>query len=254
MSTTRRHTTVHILWVALLSCGLACGQVTFEVASIRPAAPVEFGRISVRRSVDKAKDTKGRLDYQGISLMDLIADAYRVQHRQISGPEWLTSQRFDILAVISAAQTNEQIPEMLGALLQERFKLKTHDETKEMQVYRLLVTQGGPGVKKVEKESGISGRSTKTTEQMNARTTFAGLAEYLSERLDRPVIDQTGLTGPYNIQLEWAPDTTVPAGADAAGPSIFTAVQEQLGLRLAAGKMAVRLIVVDNIEKSPTDN
>lgn len=254
MSVRERHTIVHIPWIALLSCGLAYGQATFEVASIRPAAPVEFGRTNVHRSVDKAKDTKGRLNYQGISLMDLIGDAYRIQHRQISGPEWLASQRFDILAVIPAAQTSEQIPEMLSALLQERFKLKTHDDTKEMQVYRLLAAQGGPGLKKAEKESGISGRSTKTAEQLNARITFGGLAEYLSERLDRPVIDQTGLTGPYEIQLQWAPDTTLAAGADAAGPSIFTAIREQLGLRLVAGKMAIRLIVVDSVEKSPTDN
>ena len=109
--------------VALLSCGLSFaqttfGQAAFEVVSIKPATPVEFGRTSVRRSVTKAKGVQGRLNYQGISLMDLIGDAYRVQHRQISGPDWLTSQRFDILALIPAAQNNDQIPEMLAALLQ----------------------------------------------------------------------------------------------------------------------------------------
>jgi uncharacterized protein (TIGR03435 family) len=245
---------MHGIWVAVLASGLAQGQIAFEVATIKPAVPVEFGRTSVRRSIEKQQGTKGRLKYQGISLMDLIADAYRIQHRQISGPDWLTSQRFDILAVIPAAQTNDQVPEMLGALLQERFNLKTHDETRDTQVYRLLVANGGPKLERVEQESGISGKSTKTTEQLSARTTLASFAEYLSDRLDRPVVDQTGLTERYNIQLAWTPDTAVAAGADSIGPSIFTAVQEQLGLRLAAGKMSVRLLVVDDIGKNPTDN
>src|ERR1700744_181678 len=120
-------------WAALLIPGLACGQIAFEVASIKPSAPLEFGRTSVRRSVSKERGVKGRLIYQGLSLLDLISDAKRVQKRQISGPDWLGSERFDIMAVIPADETNDQIPEMLEALLQERFKLKTHDETKEMQ-------------------------------------------------------------------------------------------------------------------------
>jgi uncharacterized protein (TIGR03435 family) len=123
----------------------------FEVAAIKPAAPVEFGRTSVRKSVDKQNGIQGRLNYQGISLMDLIADAYRIQRRQISGPDWLTSQRFDILAVIPAAQTNDQIPEMLAALLKERFNLKTHDEIRETQVCRLFVAKGGAKLETVEK-------------------------------------------------------------------------------------------------------
>jgi uncharacterized protein (TIGR03435 family) len=245
---------VHCIWATVLAAGLAYGQVAFEVASIKPAAPVEFGRTSVRRSVEKETGITGHLNYQGLSLMDLIADAYRIQHRQVSGPDWLNSQRFDILAVIPAAQTNDQIPEMLSALLHERFKLTTHDETKETQVYWLLVAKGGSKVERVEKDSGISGKSTKTTEQVSARITLAGFAEYLLERLDRPGIDQTGLAGAYSIQLAWAPDTAVAAGADPVGPSIFTAIQEQLGLRLAAGKMGVRLVVVDHIDRNPADN
>jgi uncharacterized protein (TIGR03435 family) len=240
--------------VALLACGFGFGQAGFEVASIKPAAPVEFGRTSVRRSVTKEKGVQGRLNYQGISLMDLIGDAYRVQHRQISGPDWLTSQRFDISAIIPAAESNEQIPEMLGSLLQERFKLKTHGDTREEQVYRLVLANSGPNLQKAEEQTGISGRSTKTMEQVSARTTLASFAEYLSERLDRPVVEQTGLTGVYSIHLEWIPDTAEATGVDTGGPSIFTAVQEQLGLHLVAGKAAVRLVVVDSIERNPTDN
>jgi len=240
--------------IALLACGFSFGQATFEVASVKLAAPVELGRTSVRRSVTKEKGIQGRLNYQGVSLMDLIGDAYRVPHRQISGPDWLTSQRFDILAVIPATQNNDQIPEMVAALLQERFKLKRHQDTKEQQVYRLVFVNRGPNLQKAEKETGISGRSTKTVEQVNAQTTLPRFAEYLSERLDRPVVDQTGLTGVYSIHLEWMPDSAAATGVDAAGPSIFTAVQEQLGLRLVAGKAAVRLLVVDSIEKYPTDN
>lgn len=176
---------VRVICVILVS-GVGYSQIAFEVASIRPSPPVEFGRTSVRRSVDKEKGTEGRLNYQGISLLDLIADANHIQHRQISGPDWLSSQRFDILAVIPASQPEDQIPEMIGALLLDRFNLKTHDETKEMQVYGLVVAKGGPKLKRAEQATGISGKSTKTTEHVSARTTLAGLAAYLSERLDRP--------------------------------------------------------------------
>jgi uncharacterized protein (TIGR03435 family) len=242
--------------VALLACGFSFGQATFEVASIKPAAPLEFGRTIVHRSVTKTKGVEGRLNYEGISLMDLIGDAYRVPHRQISGPAWLTSQRFDILAVMPAPLSNDQIPEMLGALLQERFKLKTHREIKEELVYRLVPASSGPKLPEAEKETGtgISGRSTKTAEQVSAQTTLARFAEYLSERLDRPVVDQTGLAGIYSIHVEWMPDNAAATGVDTAGPSLFTAIQEQLGLRLVAGKMAVQLLVVDSVEKYPTDN
>jgi len=186
--------------------------------------------------------------------MDLIGDAYRVQHRQIFGPDWLTSQRFDILALIPAARNNDQIPEMLAALLQERFKLKTHEDRKEEQVYRLVLSNNGPKLQKAEKETGISGRSDKTADQVNAQTTLAQFAEYLSGRLDWPVVDQTGLMGVYSIRMEWTSDTAPATGVDTRGPSIFRAVQEQLGLRLVNGKTNVRLVVVDSIEKYPTDN
>lgn len=249
-----RHMIVRTVGIAFLTCGFSFAQATFEVASIKPAAPVEFGRTSVHRSITKEKDVPGRLNYQGISLMDLIGDAYRVQHQQISGPDWLSAQRFDILAIIPAAQSNDQIPEMLRALLQDRFKLKTHPDTKEEQVYQLVLASGAPRLQTAEKETGISGRSTKSVVQVSAGTTLANFAQYLSERLDRLVVDQTGLTGAYGIHVEWMPDTAAATGVEAAGPSIFTAVQEQLGLRLVAGKTAVPLVIVDSIEKYPTDN
>lgn len=233
---------------------VAFGQTAFEVASIKPAPPQEFGRTSVHRSSDKEPGIKGRLKYEGVSLSDLLADSHRLQHHQISGPDWLSSQRFDIMAVIPAAFSEAQIPEMLAALLVERFGLKTHDETKEMQVYTLEPAKGGAKLKKAESAGGVSGKSTKTTERVSARTTMAGLADYLSGRMDRPVVDRTGLEGPYEIELEWTPDTVATPGAEAPGPSIFTAIQEQLGLRLSAGKAPVRLLVVDHIDKTPTDN
>jgi uncharacterized protein (TIGR03435 family) len=113
----------------------------------------------------------------------------------------------------------------------------------------MVVAKGGARLEKADQADGISGRSTKTTERVTARVTLSSLAEYLSQKLDRPVVDQTGLAGTYKIQLEWSPDT-----ADATGPSIFTAIQEQLGLRLAAAKTGVRMVVVDGIEMTPADN
>jgi uncharacterized protein (TIGR03435 family) len=114
--------------------------------------------------------------------------------------------------VIPAAQNSDQVPEMLGALLEERFKLKTHQDTKEEQVYRLALASSGPKLQEAEKEIGISGRSTKTAEHGSAQNTLASLAEYLSERLDRPVVDKTGLSGVYRIHVEWMPDTAAATG------------------------------------------
>ncbi len=125
-------------------------------------------------------------------------------------------ERFDIQAVIPAEQTNEQIPEVLESLLQERFK---------MQVYRLVVAKGGAKLEKTDLADGLSGRSTKTSGRVTAQATLPGFAEYLSQKLDRPVV------------------------ADAAGPSIFTSIQEQFGLRLAAAKTGVRVVVVDGSQR-----
>lgn len=224
------------------------GQIAFEVASIKPAPPQEMGRVSIHRSTDK-----GRLNYSNVSFIDLITDAYRVQPRQVSGPEWLDSVRFDIAAKLPAGAEEDQIPEMLQALLKERFALKLREDSKAMPIYALVAGKTGPKMKKADAVGNINSSGKNGLMHLSGKTTLAKFADRLSARLDRPVVDQTGLEGSYEIELEWTADTVDNPAADAP-PSIYTAVQDQLGLRLSATKGPVRQLIVEHVDKTPSEN
>jgi len=225
--------------------GLLSAQLAFEVASIKPAPPQPMNSISVSKNTDQ-----GRLNYQNVSIEDLIAEACHVQHRQVSGPDWLNSQRFDIVATYPAGVGEKSVPEMLKALLADRFAVKLHEESKDMPLYAIMAGKSGPKMKKAEEAGNFSTNSRKALVHITATTTLGQLADALSEMLDRPVVDQSGLEGAWVIELQWAPD-----GADSPdAPSIFTAMQEQLGLRLVPAKGPVRFLVVDHAEKTPTEN
>jgi uncharacterized protein (TIGR03435 family) len=200
-------------------------------------------------------------------LSDAIAQAYRVQYGQISGAAWLDTERFDIAAKIPAGVAMDQIPRMLQALLADRFKLQLHRENKKLPIYALVVDKNGLKLQKAESPGGVSAGFNPGRAHMSGRFSMPQLADYLSHRLGRPVLDQTGLDGAYAIALEWVPDptdepgsapVTPPAAGEgtsvASGPSIFTALREQLGLTLAAMKGPVEILVIDHAEKVPTEN
>jgi len=224
------------------------GQIAFEVASIKPAPPQELGRTSVRRSTDKA-----RLNYMNVSLMDLVTDAYRVQPREVVGPDWLDSVRYDVLAKLPEGAKGDQIPEMLQSLLVERFGLKAHQDSKEMSMYALIVGKGGSKMKKAEKAGGMGSNSKNGRVHMTVKATMDDFAKNLSGRLDRPVVDQTGLEGAWEFELDYLTDGAENAAAEAL-PTIYTAMQDQLGLKLNPTKGAVRMVVVDHIDKVPAEN
>jgi uncharacterized protein (TIGR03435 family) len=250
-----RAPTIAIL-IVFMSCA-AFGQSAapppaFEVASIKPAPPQAPGRVSIRMSSDP-----GRLNYTNVSLSDLMAKAYGVQHNQISGPAWLDTERFDIVAKIPAGVAEDQIPRMFQALLADRFKLKLHSEKKQLPVYALVVLKTGPKLQKAESSSGLSGGLSLGRGHVSGKVAMPWFADYLSLRVGRPVMDQTELDGAYVIALDWVPDSPeVPDGASpgASGPSLFTALQEQLGLKLMATKGPVEFLVIDHMEKIPTEN
>ena len=229
----------------------------FEVASIKPSPPQPEGQTSTTMSVYAANDGRnGSLKYTYVSLKEVLAEAYQVQQYQIAaGPEWLGSERFDIAAVIPAGSARDQVPPMLRNLLLDRFRLELHRETKELPVYALVVGKNGPKLKPAESATGISSNSNRVRWHISAQTSMLKFAEFLSFRLDRPVLDATGLSGAFEFTLDWTVDTVEPAGAKdaASGPSIFTAVQEQLGLKLDARKGAVEILVIDHAEK-PSEN
>jgi uncharacterized protein (TIGR03435 family) len=248
--------------------GVAFGQSAalppvFEVASIKPAPPQAPGRVSTRMSSDPA-----RLNYTNVSISDVIGQAYRVQHHQIAGPAWLDTERFNIVAKIPAGVASDQIPQMFQALLADRFKLKLHKEKKELPVYALVAGKNGPKLQKAESSSGLDGGISRVKGHVSGKVSMARFAEYLSLRLGHAVLDQTELDGAYTVALDWVPDSTEEPGAAASsqpgtpdggavgatGPSLFTALQEQLGLKLVATKGPMEVLVIDRVEKVPTEN
>ena len=278
----------------LAMCGAADGQSappSFEVASIKPAPPPTDGRMMVSLGGDQ-----GRVNYTNANLKQVLQRAYGVKSYQISGPSWLDSERYNIVATIPEGLSQDQVPVMLQGLLAERFKLKMHREKKDQSVYALVAGKGGPKLQKSTDEDLApnfdlpvpAGGGPKKGGMIMIRNghiemkkmTMSGFADMLSNMLDRPVVDMTGIQGNYDVNLDVSMEDMVgmkgglriahpgggPGGPDGGGgpaggpapdgppaPSIFTAIQ-QLGLKLDPRKAPIDYIVIDGGEKTPTEN
>jgi uncharacterized protein (TIGR03435 family) len=293
--------------IALLAPALF-GQTAFEVATIKPAqlpaaAQMAAGKAHIGMNVDGA-----RVDIGAMSMADLIRIAYRVKAYQVSGPAWITTERFDIMAKIPEGGSKDKVPEMLQALLAERFGLKFHRESQEHSVYALVVGKGGPKLKEAppeeappadDKSAGMTigtekgpvrvtndskgmvvrGGATGTTRMTMvdgkmhleaSKVSMEAFAEMLSRFVDRPVVDFTEIKGDYQVALDLSMDDLrnvarsqglvlpgAPPSGDAAsdpsGGSVFQAVQ-QLGLKLDARKAPLDTLIIDHVEKTPTEN
>jgi uncharacterized protein (TIGR03435 family) len=167
----------------------------------------------------------------------------------------MDSQGYDINATMPPSASPDEAMLMLQPLLAERLKITVHRETRELPVYALVVGKGGIKAREVEWQfAGISRSPGRVT---SSSTRMEDLAIILSRQLDRPVLDVTGIKGYFEVKLEWTPEhgpRREGHGSDPAGPSIFTAVQEQLGLKLEARKAPVEMIIVDRLERDPTEN
>ena len=277
----------------------------FEVASIKPAAPQTPGRMMIRMGGDP-----GRVNYSNVSIKDVIRQAYQVKDYQISGPDWLESQRFDINAKVPDGAPKEQIPQMLQNMLAERFKLSLHREKKELPAYAMVVAKGGPKLKESDPAAQpnfgpdgppppppAAGRGGAPQFPPGARgmlmmrgpghlagkgLKMGAFSDMLSRFVDRPIVDETGLAGEYDFQLDWTPEPgeggafrfgppggdgpqqhaagegAPPAGAAppelAAAPPLQVAIQQQMGLKLDAKKLPIEILVIDHAEKAPTEN
>jgi uncharacterized protein (TIGR03435 family) len=218
----------------------------FEIASIKPNHSGEMGSRTGTRP-------GGLFIATNVSLKAMIMQAYNLQDFQVSGgPGWIDSDRFDVSAKAESDVPEEQIMLMLRLLLEKRFQLKAHRDTRERGIYALVVATNGPKLKKAEGTGysfGVGGR--KLTAQ---RASLSDLANILSIQLGRTVLDKTGLTDLYDITLSWAPTPGTSAEssrppADEAAASIFTAIQEQLGLRLEPSRGPVELLIIDGAQK-----
>jgi uncharacterized protein (TIGR03435 family) len=263
----------------------------FEVASVKPAANDENGggRMPMMRELLRTllrpgmipMDDPGRVRLENWVLLDLIAAAYSVRATQVSGPAWLADQGFDIEAKVPEGTPKEALNAMLQSLLEERFGLKVHRDTRIGQGFALVVGKKGPklkpaepppapaeGLTEEEQRAKVQQQAQARMEAMQKRgqenreslTPLVGLSranfssittEQLAVQLVRfaeaPVVDETGLTGKYSVTIETWKNADVPGG------SVFDAV-EKLGLKLEPRKVTVETVVVDRVSKTPTAN
>ncbi len=290
----------------ILSCA-AAGQATdhpaeFEVASIKPAAPQDMHQMRIMMLGGPGSEDPGQITYVNVPLRNIVMNAYGVKNFQISGPGWLDSEHFDVLAKVPKGATKEDLKVMLQNLLAERFHLKLHREKKEMSIYALVVARNGPKLKESPEDAPAAaeapappppsggrrggmmvGRGGMMMMINNGRLRLVGngqsvsaMTDMLSNQVGRPVVDQTELTGKYDFTLEFAPEEGqmmrgpmggMPPPPKGAGPgpgdnppdspapaNLFTALQEQLGLKLEPKKGPVDFLVIDHLEKTPSEN
>jgi uncharacterized protein (TIGR03435 family) len=211
----------------------------FEVVSVKPAAAAVNG-VSSRESVDN-----GLLTYTNFTLRRLISNAYEVTEGQIVGPAWISDNLYHVQARLPAGASRSDVPAMLQGMLAERFKLVVERVKKKIPVYALVIAKGGH--KMMPAANGDNGYGGGIRRIDGRGITMPTLAKLLSSRvIDRPVIDSTGLGGKFAFSLNWAPEPD--------DPSIYIAVQEQLGLKLEPRRLLTEVITVTNAERNPTEN
>lgn len=248
--------------IATLSGG---DQPKFEVASVK-----KVGRGMIHNSLDP-----GSVTLKGDPLKLVLMEAFSVKTYEIVGPSWLDEDCFDIVAKMPKGATKDQIPAMLQSLLVERFKLAAHKEDRPRPVYAMVVDKGGPKFKEANlnfrrtgpRSGEMTFRASPDTAGFKGAMTMAKLAHFLSGRLDRPVQDFTRLTGTYDIDLSWSPDPSIDRQSPAAAfgdtradvatdptATLFTAMRDLLGLKLERRNEPVEMLVIDHVERVPSEN
>ena len=280
--------------LALLMSYPAFGQKLpeFEVASIRPTGDQPPATVSVGVHIDGAQ---ARFNY--LALKDYIGMAFRVKLYQISGPDWIATERFDIAAKLPDGGSTANIPEMMQALLADRFRMKVHHEQKEFPVYALEIAKGGlklqespPLTEDIDPRVGVNvaasgsaggvninfGRGSYITFGNNKfegkRLTMQNIVDTLARFVDRPVIDGTDHQGTYDLTIDLTPEdyqamlirSAINAGVvlppqalraldNSSGDSLSNALQKA-GLKLEPRKAPLDFLIVDSIQRKPTDN
>jgi uncharacterized protein (TIGR03435 family) len=239
---------MHILLCAsLAACAFgqqAAGVLEFEAASIK---------LNTSGSGSSSSHgTPGQWVALNLTLREYVRRAFGVYDYQIQAAEWLSSERFDIVAKFPPHAGASELGPRLQHLLVDQFKLTVHRDSKEFPVYALIAGKNGPKMK-VAADEGPEGTDSTRGHMTGKRITMARLAEFLARHMDRPVVDLTGLTAAYDVTLDWTTDEAA-AGDAPTGPTLEAAVQQQLGLRLQSQKAPIAMIVVDHIERRPVEN
>jgi uncharacterized protein (TIGR03435 family) len=232
---------------------LSASAQQFEVVSIRPNTLEDINQRSVQSQLG------GRIRFVGMPLSTFIMPAYDVWSFQIiGGPSWIDSDGWDIAAQAEGIQgrlTREQLSPRLRAMLEDRFQLKAHRETKQLTGYSLAVDDRGSKLRPNMdgKASNGSNRDTLNAKKVNMQW----FAAFLTQKLGGTVVDETGLTGEYDFILNWSPESTLLSTSDdplsSNYPSILVAVREQLGLRLTKRTVPTDVLVIDSVQR-PSPN
>jgi uncharacterized protein (TIGR03435 family) len=308
-----------IAWAQAPAPAPSAPPLAFEVATIRPARSLQDQALSGKMHVGEKIDG-ARADYGSVSIADLVMLAFKVKAAQVSGPDWIKTERFDILAKLPEGATKDQVPQMLQSLLADRFKLTFHRETKDQAVYALVVAKGGPKLKEsppdnpapapdpnapppkeekgamniqtsqgnlsVKQDSTGTGATIKGPNGLQQKisiangiihielnkSTISDMADAMARFLDKPIVDMTDLKGNYQVSLDVSmqdamkvaraagfgvPAAEAPVKTDEASDpgssTIFQSVQA-MGLKLEPRKAPLEFIVIDHVEKTPTEN
>jgi len=277
------------LWLigsSLILCTALAAQepvrkYSFEVASIKAPAPSSPDQIRMSISNDP-----GRIHYSNLALRDLISMAYRVKTYQVEGPAWIDNTRFEVDAKLPDGVPDQYVPEMLQTMLAERFKLEIHRETKDHGILALVEAKGGAKLKPAENPIAESPGPGRGQGQIQVRVdnegahltassaTLVSVADIVSRFTEQPVMDKTGIDGQYDFDLVVSPEALRPGRASsgpvsapppdggASGPAAsasqrpgtFYEAFGKYGLKLDPRKAAMPIVVVDHMEKTPTEN
>jgi uncharacterized protein (TIGR03435 family) len=240
--------------VLVTSSAVRAQAPSFDVASLKPSPPATGDTININLGGIR----NGELTLGNASLVDCVKFAYGlVSNEQVAGPDWIKSKmvRFDVVAKSAPTTPREQSLLMLRTLLTERFGLMTHTEKRSFAHYALIVGKGGSKLHEVEPDLNNSHMLYRLGSLTHNRISMQTLAMMLSRQMGELVLDETGLKGVYELKLEWTPEVAhATADLPESGPTIFTALQEQLGLKLEGRKDAVDVLVIDHAEKTPIAN
>ena len=229
----------------------------FEVASIKPHLPGCVGGPGARSGIDEGK---GLIQIENLPLRAVIQFAYGIKNYQFEGPSWLANVCYDITAKPPVEYQRTQFRPLMQKLLADRFGLAAHHGSQTVPAYALVLAKGAS---KLPQAAGPRGFFTVRPGLIQGQAvSMKEIASAISGQVQSPVVDETGLTSVYDVKLEWTSDqpATLLSPADGpvplpeAGPSISTALREQLGLALKTTKTPVDVIVVDSIHRTPTEN
>jgi len=248
----------------ILAAGGACagfGQSSlpaeFEVASVKPATIPPGVSVNDWANQVRMQIQAGRITFNHPTLAMVIAAAYGIREYQIAGPDWINSERYDITATLPHGAQRSDALLMLRKLLAARFGLEVHSGNREVPVYALVVPKGATKMRTVDAGGAFPLSRGPRGLRLSGKASMSQFAASLSRQVDRPVIDETGLNGYFEITLDWFQtrrQSILDEPVEGVGPTLFEAVEEQLGLKLKPQKGAIETLEIDRAQKVPTEN